>query len=518
MDVNEAFQSTFKIIFGECNVEMDELKEYLWKYHWPLDKRTSSISGKDTFLSDWRYCKDAKVISQDEIDFKKKFEPLNVNEMKDIDSIIEALKDRIYYTGNKIFGTSQLIKNSDNCVDSYDVYNSHNVYACRQVGYCTYARDGCVCVFGTAYFRRSKYLIRCVLADMLTRCFETHSSLNSSDLFFCHSCFGCNHAMFSFNIRSKRYCIGNLELPKDKYSSIRKKLIDESREYIEKNKTFYSILDSLPPVTAKPPVSVKKTPPPENFNKIDESFRAASSVILGKDIGPLKEYEKFLGAYMLPVRRVKTLFGNEAWVSDIFFFKHVPAERIICAEEAEEIGKQHIDPEEMEGLNLKNILGKISPFAFFCADFREGTNINNIRVHNENNASDNYNISSAWYVKNSACNTMSLSSEFIFGSYRIIHSKFCIRCHNSVKLTRCFEVSDSNNCSDCYFCHNCENLTDCMFCFNTKSKRYAIGNVEVGRESYMKIKKLALDEITRKLEKDKYLKYDIYNIGCMGKA
>ncbi|MFH0817693.1 MAG: hypothetical protein V1909_03600, partial [Candidatus Micrarchaeota archaeon] len=87
-------------------------------------------------------------------------------------------------------------------------------------------------------------------------------------------------------------------------------------------------------------------------------------------------------------------------------------------------------------------------------------------------------------------------------------------CYNSVKLTRCFEMDSCRSCSDSYFSHNCEGLSNCMFCFNAKSLRYAIGNVEVGREQYMKIKKRVLDEIVKKLEKDKNLDLDIYNIGC----
>lgn len=28
-DINEAFETTFKLIFGECNVRLDDLAEYL---------------------------------------------------------------------------------------------------------------------------------------------------------------------------------------------------------------------------------------------------------------------------------------------------------------------------------------------------------------------------------------------------------------------------------------------------------------------------------------------------------
>jgi hypothetical protein len=53
-----------------------------------------------------------------------------------------------------------------------------------------------------------------------------------------------------------------------------------------------------------------------------------------------------------------------------------------------------------------------------------------------------------------------------------------------------------------------------MFCFNTKNKRYAIGNVEVGREEYMRIKSLVMASILSELEKTHALRHDIFNVGA----
>jgi hypothetical protein len=61
------------------------------------------------------------------------------------------------------------------------------------------------------------------------------------------------------------------------------------------------------------------------------------------------------------------------------------------------------------------------------------------------------------------------------------------------------------------FCHNCENLQNSMFCFNTKNKNYAIGNVEVGREEYMRIKKMVLDEVNAELDKTGALKRSVFS-------
>jgi len=55
-----------------------------------------------------------------------------------------------------------------------------------------------------------------------------------------------------------------------------------------------------------------------------------------------------------------------------------------------------------------------------------------------------------------------------------------------------------------------------MFCFNAKNKSYAIGNVEVGEENFAMVKRLVLGEIAAKLEKNRTLDLDIYNIGCRG--
>ena len=52
----------------------------------------------------------AKHMSFDEIDFGRKFEPLCIDDTKDIDSILEAVRERIYYSGNIILGTSQFVE------------------------------------------------------------------------------------------------------------------------------------------------------------------------------------------------------------------------------------------------------------------------------------------------------------------------------------------------------------------------------------------------------------------------
>ena len=44
-EINKAFQETFRLIFGEeCKLELDDLNEYMWRYHYPIYSRKSVIT------------------------------------------------------------------------------------------------------------------------------------------------------------------------------------------------------------------------------------------------------------------------------------------------------------------------------------------------------------------------------------------------------------------------------------------------------------------------------------------
>jgi hypothetical protein len=75
------------------------------------------------------------------------------------------------------------------------------------------------------------------------------------------------------------------------------------------------------------------------------------------------------------------------------------------------------------------------------------------------------------------------------------------------------ELDACKSCYRCYFCHNCENVNDGMFCFNAKNLKFAIGNVEVGKETFETFKKMLLAEILASLEKNHDYEKSIYNIG-----
>ncbi len=248
---------------------------------------------------------------------------------------------------------------------------------------------------------------------------------------------------------------------------------------------------------------------------IEKAFRNLTRILLGKELRRHPDYQDWL------VRDVRMPTEHKSAVSDeivylpfLEFFQETE-KKVVKLAEAEELGKRSISSEEIGTLDLESAPERLGELKLYAPEAIVGKNVDVRR-------SSRYGFSTHCYfgetfVRSKYCAycMWPRDSEYIFGSDFVLSSKFCLKCFRSVNLARCFEVSHSTNCSDCYFCHNCEGLLECMFCFNTKGLRYAIGNREVGKEAYMRIKKLILGEIAEKLEKEKRLGCSIFNVGCL---
>jgi len=247
---------------------------------------------------------------------------------------------------------------------------------------------------------------------------------------------------------------------------------------------------------------------------VEEAFQSTSEIILGKKLVGLATYRDWL---LENVRRaIKTkseVSNNFVYVPAIVFFQAIKR-NMVTLEESKELGKKKISMEELKDFTLKNASKKLKGVKYVTSDVKMGQNSNMQESSTYMHAQ--HCLDGVWYIysKFDAYCFWPRETEYSFGCDYLFASKFCIKSYNSVKLTRCFEVSDSNNSSDCYFCHNIENCTNCMFCFDAKSLTYAIGNIEVGREKFMEIKNKIMSEVVAELEQNKRLDLNIYNFGC----
>ncbi|MFH1285010.1 MAG: hypothetical protein ABIH99_00330 [Candidatus Micrarchaeota archaeon] len=245
---------------------------------------------------------------------------------------------------------------------------------------------------------------------------------------------------------------------------------------------------------------------------VENAFETTSELLLGKALKPLKKYEKWLLKRVEGVVDSKSVVsGRKVYTPPLEFFERVRS-RIVTFDEALELGKKELEKSELSDLSLASAEKKLKKIAYTTPEAELGRNLSISETALCADSSSTFRSSIAVYSKYAAYCFWPTACEYVFGCSILISSRFCIHCYNSAYLTRCFEVDSSTNCRDSYFCHNCEGLDNCMFCFNVKSKRYAIGNVEVGKERYEEIKRKILSEIMGELEKKGNLKQDIFSL------
>lgn len=247
--------------------------------------------------------------------------------------------------------------------------------------------------------------------------------------------------------------------------------------------------------------------------EIEEAFETTSGVVLGRKLSVLDDYTEWLGRYTDadPIRAKSAVSTNTVYAANTFFYRSVK-KNMVKLDESLQLGERKIDREMIGKLTLSNAGQILSGIKYTTPEGIVEPNIGMEECTLYGYCSYCYKATAMVETKYSAFSFWPRQSEYVFGCRYCFSSKFCINCYYSVNLTRCFEMLDCNNCSDSYFCHNSEGLSNCMFCFNSKSLRYAIGNVEVGKEEYVRVKKILLDAIGKQLEKDKDLKLSIYNL------
>lgn len=249
--------------------------------------------------------------------------------------------------------------------------------------------------------------------------------------------------------------------------------------------------------------------------EIEEHFAKVSQIVLGKPLAPLKAYGEWLIS-SAPEGRINekksAVSERTVYVASAPFFLALGS-RLAKADEALKLGERKISAEEAERLTIGNAPKLLEKISITTPEIIYSENFDTLESSAYGPTQHCFRVAVTWFSKYVAYSYWIRTSENVFGCSLLTDCSFCIRCHSSTRLARCFEVNDSNNCTDCYFCHNCEDLRESMFCFNAKGKIYAIGNVEVGREAYLRIKKLVLGKAVADLEKKGKLSRDIYSFG-----
>ena len=241
MEIKESFKSTCRALFGQEIGELDIFKPYLLDMVDSPMLAASTISGKTIHLSRPYYGASARFIDISEAG--NAAGALTINDLKDIDSALAALREKMAYCGNKNLGRNAEVNASDMCNDSISVLSSQNVMDSKYVAYCNGIRKS-ENTYGCQLGGEVGSSIHSQVFFYSRRCFDSYLCVKSSDLYSCFNCKNCFEAMFCFNQSSARFAIGNLQLPKEKYTELKKKLLSEIAHELSAKKKFPSIFEA----------------------------------------------------------------------------------------------------------------------------------------------------------------------------------------------------------------------------------------------------------------------------------
>ena len=507
--VNKKWKSTCKLLLNLEPKDLEKYKEWL-KPEIEHGKVLYSFKSKRlVFFTATDYPDFGKCLSYEEVAFNAKFPPLSINQIKDIDSIVEAIQDRLIFAGNVILGNSGKIANSSNITDSFFVYECKNSAHSKYIAYSEMTMYS-EYIFGSYGIGYSSFCIKPASSMKLSRTIEAIKCGNSSDIYYCSGVENCRECFFCFNVENYSYAIGNLKLSKDKYFSIKKKLIEDLKEILikenrlptlfeiaSKEKPDYSLLEKMQKIEA-----AKEE---QNIEIIEKAFNQTTKIVLKKPLYDIKKYENWLLRHSRKYEKVKSCFsGKEIILPDHTHFLLMPKDRVLTEQEAEKFGALFsISISDAERLRLSNAPQIISKIAFFSPEWKVENCKNNILSYVIVNSTDTYKLTLPINAKKCACGYWHRDSENIFGGNGVRSSSFSIKNYRSEKMNRCFECDSCYSSSDTFYSHNCQNLQDCMFCFNFNNARYAIGNTVFSKEQYLKTKENILEQILSDLEKNK---------------
>ena len=192
------------------------------------EKAKSYVSGKAVWVVGDR--KD-KLISQQEVaDRFKGGGWMRVGEpIRTMQDILKNWSEVNYEVASRSVNSTE-VEESDGIYNSRGVYRSSSIFDSKNIvgsyklfdcHYMLGSRDDSACSFGA----RVKESVYC------SHCFEVSWSHKVSRSMFIHDCTDVTECLFCVHLRSKKYCVANMQLSQEEYFRIKKMVV----EWIKQN-------------------------------------------------------------------------------------------------------------------------------------------------------------------------------------------------------------------------------------------------------------------------------------------
>jgi len=235
--IEKAFGSTYKVLLGAKSQEIGNYAGWLRRHTAEIDEVNTPYGGKTQIPRSSEYSIYKLLPKNRIVSFQEGMEmgriSLEENEIHSLDDIRSGLGKIACFSAEYNNGLDR--NNCQTCI----IFHATNSYRNYDSTY-----SDCVAfssmsgnsknMFGCGWIVDSSFCMNCYNSVSLTRCFEVDTSNNCSDSYFCHNCEGLADAMFCWNAKGRRNAIGNLEMEREKYSIIKKSILSQIANELEK--------------------------------------------------------------------------------------------------------------------------------------------------------------------------------------------------------------------------------------------------------------------------------------------
>ena len=242
------------------------------------------------------------------------------------------------------------------------------------------------------------------------------------------------------------------------------------------------------------------------ISSLDRQWLSACKTIFGREIeGDLSLYREWLLELSPPLSRAPSSITGEAVTYAITDYckgsKRASFDEVWKLSESQKFAPLTIN----EIKDMDSLLSSIRERAYYAGSVVLGNSSN---IEASSNCTDSHFVldcGMASGTKYAAYSGRVKQSEAVFGCDAIGECQFLVRGFEAYRLVRCFEAWKTQNSSDCMYVNGLANSSGCLFCFNARNLRHAIGNLELPKEKYAKIREKLAGEMAEMLEREKRL-------------
>ncbi|MFA5106429.1 MAG: hypothetical protein WC506_05735 [Candidatus Micrarchaeia archaeon] len=234
---------------------------------------------------------------------------------------------------------------------------------------------------------------------------------------------------------------------------------------------------------------------------IEAGFQSVCKILFGREVGTLGEFEPYLKETLFHF----SIFPSSKSGKEVFMSgnKALKGSTFLAQDETRINSARPLGINEIK--DIDSLLARVRENSAFCGSKTFGRDLNTSHVDNCTDSTDSHFCHNIFQVKNSAYCSYVREADYVYGVSAFPYSRQCIRIVEGTYANRSFECYYASEISDCYFCMNCIATKSAMFSFNMRNKSYAIGNNQLDKGTYAKIRSHLLEQMADELEKKKRL-------------